>query len=218
MIKVNLLQDRSKAKKEGSLNEAPVVTNSGTAFKDIFGDEDGAKQSDGQVGSIIKVVAMLSFTIFLYYYESVQKENNQVAISEKQVEVEDLQNLLTDKRKVVEDLEDLKQRFTKERAFIEATREKLVERMHFVRGLDSIQTAVVPNLWLMKISYDNRAFRIDGYALYKSDLDSFYSNLNRIPFLNKSIIVKDSEVKSRNDGAYEFSIISEIKDMALGGA
>ena len=218
MIKVNLLRDRSKAKKEGSLNEAPVVTNSGTAFKDIFGDEEGAKQSDGQIGSVIKIIAMLTFTALLYYYESVQKENNQAAISKKQVEVEDLQNLLADKRKVVENLEELKQRFTRERAFIEATREELIKRMHFVRGLDSIQTAIVPNLWLTKISYDNNAFQIDGQALYKSDLDSFYSNLNRIPFLNKAIIVKDSEVKSQSAGAYEFSIISEIKDAALGGA
>ena len=218
MIKVNLLRDRSKAKKEGALNDAPVMTNSGTAFKDIFGDELEAKQSDGQIGAIIKVLVMLIFTAALYYYEGVQKENNQSIIVKKEAEVQGLQNLLAEKRKVVENLEALKQRFAQERAFIEATRAQLIERMHFVRGLDSIQTAIVPNLWLMKISYSNNAFKINGQTLYKSDLDSFYSNLNRIPFLNKAIIVKDSEVKSQNDGAYEFSIISEIKDKPLGGA
>ena len=219
MIKVNLLHDRSKAKQKGAIasgSQASVITGSGTAFKDIFGDDGEAQQTGGQAQSAIKILIMISFTAGLYYYERVQVKSNEAQIVTKQMEVEEVESLLADKRSTIENLEDLKTRFEDERQFIEATRKELISRMHFVRGLDAIQSSIVPNLWLTNITYDRGSYKIDGRALYKSDLDDFYGKLNKIPYFNKAIIVKDSEAQSQN-GAYEFSIVTEAKEKALGG-
>jgi len=216
MIKVNLLYDRSTIKQQAGPVESSTFDNA-TAFKDIFGDDVGVKQSGGQLSSVLKLLLMLSFTAGLYYFETVQTKANKSLISSKQVELKELKSLLETKKNVVANLESLKDRFSKERLFIEATRNELVKRMHFLRGLDSIQTAVVPNLWLTGVSFSDGVFSVDGQALYKSDLDSFYENLNRVPFFNKVIIVKDSKSQSRASGAFEFSIRTETKKNALGG-
>lgn len=215
MIKVNLLYDRSTTKKAEGV--APPTFDNSTAFKDIFGDEGGAKQSDGQLASVFKILLMLVFTAGLYFYERQQVKANQSQISTKQVEINELKSLLETKQKVVADLDQLKKRFADERRFIEDTRQRLIKRMHFIRGLDSIQTAVVPNLWLTDVTYGQSVFSINGQALYKSDLDSFYENLNRVPFFDKAIIVKDSKSKTQNAAAFEFSIRTETKIEAVGG-
>jgi Tfp pilus assembly protein PilN len=230
MIRVNLLRDRSRSR-----SGAPVAGSefgdfqgegSGTdtkAFNDMFGgiDFDEKKSGGGgassQLESVFKILIVIALPLALYFYEKYQNDNNQRAITTKQQEVRELESLLASKNKVIEDLEPLKKRFENERKFIEDVRGKLINRMHFVRGLDSIQSSVVPNLWLTSIEYDNGNFKIDGQALYKNDLDTFYNNLNKIPFFNKAIIVKDSEVRNRREGAFEFSIVTEAKTSALGG-
>jgi|GEM_PF-7020867 len=231
MIRVNLLRDRSRSK-----NAAPASDDSefkdfqgggaGTntrAFNDMFGDIDGGQGGGSSAGgssqleSVFKILIIISLPIALYFFEKYQNDNNQKLISTKQLEVRELDSLLLSKNKVIENLEPLKKRFEDERKFIEDVRGKLINRMHFVRGLDSIQTSVVPNLWLTSIEYDGGTFKIDGQALYKNDLDTFYNNLNKIPFFNKAIIVKDSEVRNRSEGAFEFSIVTEAKTSALGG-
>ncbi len=231
MIRVNLLRDRSRSK-----NAAPSADSDfkdfqgggeGTntkAFNDMFGDIGGGSGQGGgggggnsQLESVFKILIVISLPIALYFFEKYQNDNNQKSIVTKQQEVRELDSLLLSKNKVIEDLEPLKKRFEDERKFIEDVRGKLINRMHFVRGLDSIQTSVVPNLWLTSIEYDAGTFKIDGQALYKNDLDTFYNNLNKIPFFNKAIIVKDSEVRNRSEGAFEFSIVTEAKTSALGG-
>ena len=217
MIEVNLLYDHSVAKEEQSLSQAPHIPESGgTAFKDIFG-EDGVEESGSQLEKVFKILLMLSFTGGLYYYERMQIKENRLAISSKQMEVQEAENLLQTKRGVVKNLSELKKRFESETVMIQATKDKLVRRMHFIRGLDFIQTAMVSNLWLTSIRYQKGAFTIDGRTLYKVDLDAFQTNLNKSPFFKRAIIVKDSEVQSVNLGAYEFSIVAETKKEPAGG-
>ena len=214
MIKINLLNDRSKAKQEGAISNDPsVVSNSGTAFKDIFSGDD-IVENDGQIGLVIKILIMIGFTAALYCFQRIQTGANKAKIAAKQRQVTEIESLLEDKKSTVEDFDTLKKKFQDERDFIKATKKELIDRMHFIRGLDKIQTAqsaVVPNLWLTSLTFENGSFKIDGQALYKSDLDSFYAKLNKILLFSNTIIVKDSEVKTQGDGVYEFSIVTETK-------
>ena len=217
MIKVNLLYDRQKAKQESGIIEDASVVVTKSAFEDIFGDDESVRQGDNRLGIVFKIAIMLGFTIALYYYERMQIRQNQNQIAVKQMEAEEIRSLLEAKRGTVKDLELLKQRFSDEREFIDATRKELITRMHFVRGLDSIQTAVVPNLWLTSVSYNDGVFKIDGQSFYKADLDNFHDNLSKVSFFNKAIITKDSGSKLKTSEVYEFSILAEIKKEALGG-
>ena len=219
MIKVNLLNDRSKtSKKKNPVSaDAPETDEGSTIFRDIFGDDQESISKDSQIDIVIKVLVMLSFTAALYAYERVQKSKGQKAIAMKYEEIRKAEDILKKKETETVDLNILKQRFDDEKKHIEAVRAELITRMHFLKGLNSIQTAMVENLWLTSLSYKNGSFKIDGKTFYKNGLDTFYKSLKKVPFFDKTIIMKDSESREQNVEAYEFLILTEIKKDALGG-
>ena len=210
MLKVNLLRDKS-AQKNAKKENAAKSSGTNTNFQDIFGDGLEIKGGADTQGQVIKLFLIIVFVGGLYGFEKYQLDSNSKIISAKNIELEDMRVLLEEKTQSVANLEELKQEQTKQNEYIEDVKSRMVQRMHLLQGLDYIQSAVVKDLWLKSVEYQSGAFTLTGLVLQKSSLDKFYSNLNKIPVFNKSLIIKDSDSTSGVEGAFEFSIMTDLK-------
>lgn len=211
MLKVNLLVDKSADRSSKKNSPSEVTGTSSTNFKDIFGDGLEVKSGPDVKEQAAKLVLLFGFLAGLYAYEQVQLDKNKKVISAKNLEVNELQVLLEQKAQSVANLSQLKDERKNQNEHIEDVKSKMTQRMHMLKGLDYIQSAMVKDLWLSSLDYESGAFTLVGLFLQKSSLDQFYKNLNKVPVFNKSLIIRDSESSSGVEGAYEFSIMTKLK-------
>lgn len=211
MLKVNLLVDKSAPKQAKKVSSSATSGSNSTNFKDIFGEGLEVKNETDVQGQVLKFILIVGFAGGLFAYEKIQLNKNTKAIAAKNAELNEIKTLLDEKTQSVAGLEELKSQQKEQNEYISQVKSKMIERMHVLKGLDFIQSAVVKDLWLKSVEYDDGAFTLAGLFLQKSSLDKFYDNLNKVPIFKKSLIIKDSESSSGVKGAFEFSIMTNLK-------
>lgn len=165
MIKINLLKNRVSFQTQNEGEEA-------IAFSNAL-----ASGSGRGAGLIVNLTLCIGGVLALYFYQSFNLSGLKEELITRRVKLSVVRESVVKLKEKSEGVKSAQIRLKDIEKRMEAMKSLSKSRLKPLKALDYLQTIIPDRVWFEKVTYSQRSFTFDGFALSDDDFNMFMSRL-----------------------------------------